>query len=93
MSLQDFTPEEIPMLIRLPEQGERVELYRHSRVKIGEGWAAPPVEPGYNFNINRWVLYTPDSTYFLPIDELASLYINTLLEAFDKMVGIFVVDE
>jgi len=90
---QDFSPAEIPELIRLAEQGDLLELYRRSRVKIGEGRAAPPVEPGYNFNINRWSLYARGGTYFLPIGELTLLYINALLEAFDETSAFFIVDE
>lgn len=90
---QDFAPEEIPTLVDLAEQGDLLRLYRSSRVEIGEGRAAPPVEPGYNFNINRWSLYAPGGTYFLPINELTAIYINALLEAFDETMAIFVVDE
>jgi hypothetical protein len=50
---QDFAPEEFPALVDLAERGGLVELYRRSQVRIGEGRAAPPVEPGYNFNLAR----------------------------------------
>ncbi len=90
---QDFSPAEIPELIRLAQQGNLTELYRRSRVKIGEGRAAPPIEPGYNFNINRWSLYAHGGTYFLPVGELTLLYINALLEAFDETSAFFIVDE
>jgi len=90
---QDFAPEEIPALVDLAERGELVELYRRSRVEIGEGRAAPPVEPGYNFNINRWALYAPGGTYFLPVEDLTAIYINAMLEAFDETMAIFVLDE
>lgn len=90
---QDFEPREIPALIKSSERGELTELYRRSRIKIADGRAAPPLEPGYNFNINRWALYTPGSTYFLPMEELTAIYINAVLEAFDEGMGIFVVDE
>jgi hypothetical protein len=90
---QDFTPAEIPDLIRLAEQGDLVELYRRSRVNIAEGRSTPPVEPGYNFNINRWSLYAPGSSYFLPINEMTAIYINALLEAFDGAMALFILDE
>ena len=67
---QDFAPDEIPTLVELGRRGELVELYRKCRIKIADGRAAPPVEPGYNFNINRWALYAPGSTYFLPVEEI-----------------------
>lgn len=90
---QDFAPEEIPALVDLAQRGELVELYRRSRIKLGEGRAAPPVEPGYNFNINRWALYAPGGTYFVPVEDLTAIYINAMLEAFDETMAIFVLDE
>ena len=70
-----------------------VELYRKCRIKIADGRAAPPIEPGYNFNINRWALYAPGSTYFLPVEEMTAIYVNAMLEAFDEQMAPFVVDE
>jgi len=90
---QDFAPDEIPTLVELARRGELVELYRRSRIKISDGRAAPPVEPGYNFNINSWALYAPGGTYFLPLQEMTTIYINAMLEAFDEEMAIFVLDE
>jgi hypothetical protein len=90
---QDFVPAEIPALIELAEQGDLVELYHRSRVKIADKRAAPPVEPGYNFSINRWSLYAPGGSYFLPINEMTAIYINALLEAFDETMALFILDE
>lgn len=90
---QDFAPAEFSTLVELAHGGELTELYRRSRVKIKEGRAAPPVQPGYNFNINKWSLYARGGSYFLPINEITALYINALLEAFDETMGLFLVDE
>jgi hypothetical protein len=90
---QDFIRAEIPDLIRLAQAGDLTELYRRGRIQIAPGRAAPPLEPGYNFNINRWSLYAPVSTYFLPINELTAFYINALLEVFDETMGLFIPDE
>jgi hypothetical protein len=90
---QDFEPGEIPTLVELAGRGELVDLYRRSRIKISEGRSAPPVEPAYNFNINRWALYAPGSTYLLPVQEMTAIYINAMLEAFDEEMAIFVLDE
>jgi hypothetical protein len=90
---QDFAPDEISTLVELARRGELVELYRKGRIKIADGRAAPPVEPGYNFNINRWALYAPGSAYFLPVEEMTAIYVNAMLEAFDEEMAIFVVDE
>jgi hypothetical protein len=90
---QDFEPAEIPTLVELAGRGELVELYRRSRVMTSEGRAAPPVEPTYNFNINRWALYAPGGTYLLPVQEMTAIYINAMLEAFDEEMAVFVLDE
>jgi len=90
---QDFVPTEFRELVALVQQGELIELYRRSRVKIKAGRAAPPVQPGYNFNINQWSLYAAGSTYFLPINEMTAIYINAILEAFEETMGLFMLDE
>ena len=90
---QDFMPAEIHPLIQLAQQGDLTDLYRHSRVKIADGRTAPPVKPGYNFNINKWSLYAPGSSYFLPINEMTAIYINALLEAFDETMALYILDE
>jgi hypothetical protein len=90
---QDFEPAEIPTLVELAGRGELVELYRRGRVKTSGGRAAPPVEPTYNFNINRWALYAPGGTYLLPVQEMTAIYINAMLEAFDEEMAVFVLDE
>ncbi len=51
------------------------------------------MEPGYNFNINKWSLYAPGGTYLLPINELTGIYINALLEAFDETMALFILDD
>jgi hypothetical protein len=90
---QDFPAAALPELVRLAQAGELVELYRRSRVRLREGRAAPPLDPPYNFPINRWSLYAPGTTYFLPVAELTALYVNVLLELFQEELGIFIVDE
>jgi len=47
----------------------------------------------FNVNVNRWSLYAPGTSYFLPINELTFMYINGLLEIFNEHSGAFVVDE
>jgi hypothetical protein len=43
--------------------------------------------------VNRWSLYAPGTSYFLPVNELTFMYINGLLEIFNEHTGAFVVDE
>src|SRR5262249_29902868 len=86
---QDYAPEEIPELVALAGRGEYVELYRRSRVKIRDGRVSPTLDPIVNLNCNRWSLYDPAATYFLPVIESTWLYINGLLEIVNEHNGVF----
>jgi hypothetical protein len=90
---QDFAPTEFPELVKLAREGALRELYRRSRVQLSEHRAAPPLDPGHNFPINRWSIYAPGTTYLLPVIETTALMINALLELFDESMGVFVRDE
>lgn len=90
---RDFAPTEIPELVVLARRNEFTELYRRSRIQVRNGRCQPPLDPMYNLAVNRWSLYDPASTYFLPVNELTLLYINGLLEIFDEGNGVFIVDE
>lgn len=90
---RDFAPSEIPELAELARRGEYTELYRRSRVKVRDGRRHPGLDPMYNLAVNRWSLYDPAATYFLPVGELTLLYVNGLLEILGEGTGAFVVDE
>ena len=90
---QNLSPEERLNLIELAQANEWVHIYRQLRVRIADQRIEIPVEPGINFNINKWAMYVPGSTYFLPVNDLTTIYINALLEAFAPEMGLFVVDE
>lgn len=90
---QDFPPEVIPELVGLAEEERYVELYRRSRVKISDGRSHPPLEPFFNINCNRWSLYDPAATYFLPVADFTVMYVNALLEIFNEHNGLFALDE
>jgi len=90
---QDFAAPEIPELARLARDGAMAELYRRSRIQLSERRTAPPLDSSHNFPINRWSLYAPGTTYFLPIIETTALTINALLELFSDAMGVFVRDE
>ncbi|MEW6157795.1 MAG: hypothetical protein AB1813_10205 [Verrucomicrobiota bacterium] len=89
----DFSSENISTLIELGRRGALSEVYRRSRVQIKEGRAAPPSEPLFNLDVNRWSAQAPGTTYFLPVNELTWMYINGLLEIFSETTGAFIVDE
>lgn len=90
---QDFSLEQISAALDLANDQHFTELYQRSRVKIRDGRVAPSLAPMFNVNVNRWSLYAPGTTYFLPINELTFMYINGLLEIFNRHSGAFVIDE
>jgi len=90
---QDFAAPEFLELVRLARNGALTDLYKRGRVQLSDSRTAPPVDPGHNFSINRWSLYSPGTTYFLPIIETTALTINALLELFGEDMGVFLRDE
>jgi hypothetical protein len=90
---QDFTSEEFPELVNAARAGELTEVYRRGRIKLSDSRIAPPLDSSHNFSINRWSLYAPGTTYFLPILETTALTINALLELFSEDMGVFLRDE
>jgi hypothetical protein len=90
---RDFPPDTIAGLTDMVREGRWTELYRRSRVEIREGRSAPALENFVNLHVNRWSLYDPAGTYFLPVNELTQLYINGVLEIFREQNGGFIIDE
>src|SRR5215469_14009285 len=90
---QEFAPAEFVELVSLAQRGELTDLCKRTRIQISDRRTAPPLDPGYNFSINRWSLYAPGTTYFLPIIETTALTINALLELFTEDMGVFLRDE
>lgn len=90
---QDFAPSEFLELVDLARKGALTELYRRARIQLSANRTAPPLDPSHNFSINRWSLYAPGTTYFLPIIETTALTINALLELLGEDMGVFMRDE
>jgi hypothetical protein len=91
-------PRELPagdigQLIEMGRRGDFAGIYRQCRVKIKEGRAAPPVEPLFNINANRWSAHAPGTSYFLPVNDLTFMYVNGLLEILNEDTGVFLLDE
>ena len=90
---RELSAADIDEMIAMGRRGEFTELYRRSRVKIKDGRAAPPVEPLFNINTNRWSAHAPGKSYFLPVNDLTFMYINGLLEILNEDTGVFLLDE
>jgi hypothetical protein len=90
---QDFAPSEFAEVAHLAREGRLAELYRRSRIQLSAHRTAPPLDAGHNFSINRWSLYAPGTTYFLPIIETTALTLNAVLELCSEDMGVFFRDE
>ena len=82
-----------PQLIELGRRDEFTELYRRSRIKIKDSRSAPPTEPLFNINANKWSAHAAGTSYFLPINDLTFMYVNGLLEILNETTGVFLLDE
>ncbi len=90
---RDLDPAEALEVARLAREGEFVAAWRRMRVRISDKRCAPPVEPPANVNPNRWSLYAPGTTTFLPVAELTHMTINALLEVFNEHTGFCALDD
>jgi hypothetical protein len=90
---QDFSRAEYPEIVELSRCQDLVGLFRRSRVQVKAGRSAPPLHPPFNLDVNKWDLYAPGTTYFVPVSDFTYMYINGLLEFLNETMGIFVVDE
>jgi hypothetical protein len=89
----DMDPADVRELVGLAEREDYLEIFRRQRVRIGEGRVAPSLEPPANIPLNRWALYGPGTTYFLPIADITLPYINVLLEFLNEDNAFFPLDE
>ncbi|MBS1787808.1 MAG: hypothetical protein JST85_08805 [Acidobacteria bacterium] len=89
----DMTFDEVKTLIELTDNGQFTEAYRLMRVKLKDERSAPPLDPMYNLDCNRWSVYQPGTTYFLPVNDLSFVHINGLLNIFGPTMGAYVLDE
>lgn len=90
---QDFPRADIPELLSLVQQHRLVELYEKSRVQVVDRRVDIPRQGAFLPAFNKWSANLPGTTYFLPVNELSSLYINVLLTAFNDEFAYFLVDE
>lgn len=90
---QDFPRQDIPELLKMQQAGELVQLYERSRVKIADGRADIPREMPFVLALNKWSANVAGTTYFLPVNEFSTIYINVLLTAFNEEFGYFLLDE
>jgi hypothetical protein len=90
---QDYPRGEIAALIQAAQERQLVELYQRARVRLAERRPDVPREVPFHAPFNKYSANVAGATYFLPVAECTSLYINILLSMFDPEFAYFVVDE
>ena len=85
--------DEIRALVGLAHEGNYVDAYRRSRVRLHDGRARGPAGPPFGVEINRWAANAPGCTSFLPVGEMALPIINVLLELLSSRQRYFILDE
>jgi hypothetical protein len=90
---QDFPRPEIPELVQAAQERRFLELYERSRVLVADHRVDPPRHWPFVAPFNQYSANVPGSTYFLPVVELTSLYINVMLSFFDDEFAMFAVDD
>jgi len=70
-----------------PDSGETPSL-----VKLREGRLEIPREMPYMLSFNQWYVNRPGTLYFIPVTDIASVYLNLLLVLFSGECGYYVVD-
>ena len=90
---QDFSPAEIPALIRAAREQQLTSIYQQSRIRITDARIDIPRDLPYLPPFNRWSANVAGTTYFLPVSELTTIYINVLLAAFSDDFAYCVFDD
>ncbi|MBV9172182.1 MAG: hypothetical protein JOZ81_19085 [Chloroflexi bacterium] len=90
---QDVDFGDIAELTTLAAEQRIEELFRRMCVRVSSQRPGVPREVPYVFPFNKWSTNLPGTTYFLPVCDISSMYINVILSAFDEQMGLFFVDE
>ena len=90
---QDLSLDDYNALSELSTAGRYEEVYEKMRIKIRDGRTSIPREVPHMFPFNKWDTNLPGTTYFLPVCDLTSMYINIVLSGLDGQMGLFFVDD
>lgn len=90
---QDFTLEEVDRLGALARAQDFTAIHRMLKVPVNDHRTEIPREVPFIFPFNKWDTNLPGTTYFLPVSELSSMYLNVVFSAFDEANGFYIVDD
>jgi hypothetical protein len=90
---QDHPRAEIPELAAAGREHRFVELYEKNRIRIADHRLDVPRDTQVLMPFNKWSANVAGSTYYVPVAEMTSLYINVMLMLFDEDLACTVIDE
>jgi len=90
---QDYPRADIPGLTAAGREHRFVELYEKSRQRISDHRLDVPHETQVVMPFNKWAANAPGTTYYVPVAEMTSLYINLMLMLFDEDLACCLIDE
>jgi hypothetical protein len=90
---QDFAADDLAGLIQAGRDGRLVDAYDTMRVRVSSRRVDVPRSAPLVPSFNLWDANLPGTTYFMPVTEFTSLYINVLLTAFSDALGYYIVDD
>ncbi len=89
----DCTREEFDRLARAARDGDVLRFYRDARVRVADKRIDQPRAVPYVPGFNQWAANRPGTTYFVPIHEMSSFFINVFLLIFDEEFNYFLIDD
>ena len=90
---RDFGPDERNALIELARSHKLVEAYDALSVQLFDTRKSLPREMPYVAPFNTWDTNLPGTTYFLPVMDLSTLYLNIMFTGFGDDIGMYLLDD
>jgi hypothetical protein len=90
---QDLELGDVDAFAQLAAEQRIEDVFHRMRIQVSSERATIPREVPFVFPFNKWSTNLPGTTYFVPVCDISSMYINVILSAFDEQMGLFFVDE
>jgi hypothetical protein len=89
----DLEPSVARGAAQMAARGDYLGAWRLTRIRISDRRPRPSLEWPNNIEANRWSLYAPGTTTFLPVVENTFLLINVLLTLLSEQTGLGLLDD
>jgi hypothetical protein len=90
---QDYPSPDVATAVTDAHEGRWSDWLARARTPIADTRTDVPRELPYVPPFNKWSANLTGSTYFIPVNELTSLYLNILLSALGEDFNYFIVDD